>query len=184
MSAIATRPNTRPVPGQTRIRLSPRTRKAVLITHIASSGAWLGLDLALGVLVLTAFTAEAQPAAAAAASIASLTTWPLITVGLLTLASGILLGLGTKFGLVRYWWVLVKLALNLVLVTLVVLVLAPGTGALAASALEALETGASMELRSTLVFPPIVSSTAVIVAMSIAVIKPWGRVGARRGASA
>jgi uncharacterized membrane protein len=103
---------------------------------------------------------------------------------LLTLASGILLGLGTKFGLVRYWWVLVKLALNLVLVTLVVLVLAPGTGALAASALEALETGTSMELQSTLVFPPIVSSTAVIVAMSLAVIKPWGRVGARRGASA
>src|SRR5688572_33463524 len=86
MSAIATRSNNRSVPGQARIRLSPRTRKVVLITHIASSGAWLGLDLALGVLVLTAFTAEAQPAAAAAASIASLTTWPLITVGLLTLA--------------------------------------------------------------------------------------------------
>ena len=180
MSAIATRSSVRPVSLQSRIRLSPRARKVVLITHIAAAGSWLGLDLALGVLVLTAFTAEAQQAAVAAASIASLATWPLIIIGLLTLASGVMLGLGSKFGLVRYWWVLVKLALNLVLVTLVVLVLAPGTGALAASALAALETGASLELRSTLVFPPIVSSTAVIVAMTLAVIKPWGRVGARR----
>lgn len=184
MSAIATRSNNRPMPAPARIRLSPRTRKVVLITHIASAGAWLGLDLALGALVFTAFTAEARPAAAAAASIASLATWPLIVIGVLTLVSGILLGLGSKFGLARYWWVLVKLALNLVLVTLVVLVLAPGTGALAASALDSLESGASLELRSTLVFPPIVSSTAVIVAMSLAVIKPWGRVGVRRGTSA
>lgn len=181
MSAIATRSNTRPISLQSRLRLSPRARKVVLITHIASAGSWLGLDLALGILVLTAFTADAQPAAVAAASIASLATWPLITIGLLTLASGLVLGLGSKFGLVRYWWVLVKLALNLVLVALVVLVLAPGTGVLAASALDALDSGTSVELRSTLVFPPIVSSTAVIVAMSLAVIKPWGRVGARRG---
>ena len=58
-------------------------------------------------------------------------TWPLVIVGLVTLASGVLLGLGTKYGLVRYRWVLVKLVVNVVLVTLVVLVLWPGLTTLA-----------------------------------------------------
>ena len=53
-------------------------------------------------------------------------TWPLVWSGSSTLASGVLLGLGTKYGLVRYRWVLVKLVVNVVLVTLVVLVLWPG----------------------------------------------------------
>ncbi|MBM7831690.1 hypothetical protein JOE59_002395 [Agromyces cerinus] len=178
MSTITLRSDAPPT--RSRFRLSPRTRKLVLVTHIASAGSWLGLDLVLGILVVTAFTAEAQPAAAAAASIATFATWPLITIGLLTLATGTVLGLGSKFGLVRYWWVLAKLALNLVLVTLVVLVLAPGTEELAGAALDTLATGASLEVTSTMVFPPIVSSTAVIVAMTLSVFKPWGRVGARR----
>ncbi len=29
--------------------------------------------------------------------------WPLLTAGLVCLSSGIVLGLGTKYGLVRYW---------------------------------------------------------------------------------
>jgi hypothetical protein len=36
-----------------------------------------------------------------------------------SLASGVVLGLGTKWGLIRYWWVAAKLVLNVVLVALV-----------------------------------------------------------------
>ena len=178
MTSITERPErTRPARP---FRLSPRTRKTVLLTHIASAGTWLGMDLVLGVLVFTSFTAGDAPAAAAAASIASFTTWPLVTVGLLTLATGVLLGLGSKYGLVRYWWVLVKLVLNVVLVTLVIVVLAPGTEVLAGTALESLAAGTAPELDATLVFPPIVSSMAVMVAMTLSVFKPWGRLGAGR----
>ena len=109
-----------------RLRLSTRARKLVLLVHIAAAGAWLGLDLVLGFLVVTALaSADVTGAGAAAASIAAFATWPLAAVGLVTLASGLLLGLATKYGLVRYWWVLVKLVINVVLVVLVVLVLSP-----------------------------------------------------------
>ena len=37
-----------------------------------------------------------------------------------------LLGLGSKYGLVRYWWVAVKLFLNLLLTTLILVALQPG----------------------------------------------------------
>ena len=51
-----------------------------------------GFDLVLGILVLTAFGADSTAAGAAAASIAAFATWPLAAVGLVTLATGVLLG--------------------------------------------------------------------------------------------
>jgi hypothetical protein len=46
---------------------------------------------------------------------ASFVVWPMLVSGLVCLATGLLLGLGTKWGLLRYWWVLVKLVVNLLL---------------------------------------------------------------------
>jgi hypothetical protein len=51
--------------------------------------------------------------------------WPLLTTGLVCLASGVVLGLGTKYGLVRYWWVAIKLVLNILLTALVPIALRP-----------------------------------------------------------
>ena len=156
--------------------LSARTRKLLLLVHIAAAGTWLGLDLVLGILVLTTLAGDPTGAGAAAASLAAVATWPLVVAGLLTLASGVMLGLGTKYGLVRYWWVLVKLVVNVVLVTLVVLVLWPGISAVGEAGRTALVVGESPVMPATLVFPPIVSSTALIVAMTLSVFKPWSRI--------
>ena len=162
--------------------LPARVRKLLLLVHIAAAGVWLGLDLALGILVWTALLGDPTGAGAAAATMAAVATWPLVAVGVLTLATGVLLGLGTKYGLVRYWWVLVKLVVNLVLVTLVVLVLWPGVTAVGDAGRAALTDGGggAPTMPATLVFPPIVSSTALIVAMTLSVFKPWGRTR-RRG---
>jgi hypothetical protein len=162
-----------------RYRLPPRIRKATLVTHVAAAGAWLGLGLALGVLVITTLTADPVGAGAAAASIATFATWPLAAVGLLTLVTGVELGVGSKCGLVRYWWVLVKLVLNIVLVALVLLVLRPGVETLGDLGRAALTEGTPLEAPATLLFPPIVSSTAVLAAISLSVFKPWGRLTRR-----
>lgn len=155
--------------------LPARMRKLLLLVHIAAAGTWLGLDLVLGILVLTTLTADPTGAGAAAASLASVATWPLVAAGLLTLTTGVLLGLGTKYGLVRYWWVLAKLVVNVVLVTLVVLVLWPGVTTVGEAGRAALVVGEAPVMPATLVFPPVVSSTALIVAMTLSVFKPWGR---------
>ena len=44
---------------------------------------------------------------------------PMSSAAMLSLITGILLGVGSKYGLVRYWWVATKLALNVVLATLI-----------------------------------------------------------------
>lgn len=129
------------------------------------------MDLVMAVLVFTARgTADPQTAAIAYQALELFAVWPLIITGVVCLASGVVLGLGTKYGLARYWWVFVKLIMNVILVLLVVFSLRAGVQ-------EAAEYGRTMagEVPGDLVFPPIVSTGAVLFATVISVIKPWGR---------
>ena len=162
-----------------RWRLGARTRKSVLLVHIASAGAWLGIDVVMAVLVFTALgTDDDRTKALAFRALELVAVWPLLTMGMLCLLTGILLGLGSRYGLVRYWWVAVKLALNLVLSGLVLVALAPEV-ADAAERARQFDAGLPAPLGvGDLIFPPIVSPTALLVAMVLAVFKPWGRIRA------
>ncbi|MGI8694081.1 MAG: hypothetical protein ACR2JK_14475 [Geodermatophilaceae bacterium] len=72
--------------------------------------------------------------------------WPLVMTGLICLTSGILLGLGSRYGLIRYWWVTIELALNVLLVTLVLLLLRAGVGEISGQAGQALLAGGASPL--------------------------------------
>lgn len=145
------------------MKLAKGTRKGLLVTHIVAAGAWIGMDVVMGILV---FTTLADPGTDAIRALALFAVWPLFATGLVCLASGVLLGLGTRYGLLRYWWVAVKLALNVVLCTLVLFALRPGVVA----------AGATGTIGNGMVFPPIVSTTTLLFATVISVYKPWGRV--------
>jgi hypothetical protein len=162
-------------------RLGRRARRAVLTVHILGAGAWIGIDVALGVLVFTAMLTSSTSTEALCYRVLELfAVWPLIAAGLLTLASGIVLGLGTKYGLVRYRWVAVKLVINIVLVALVVFALRPGLADAAAYG-EALAAGGSAPADvGSLVFPPVVSGVALVTATVLSVFKPWGRLRRRQ----
>jgi hypothetical protein len=162
-----------------RWRLGPRTRKSILLVHIASAGAWLGIDVVMAVLVFTAlFTDDDRTKALSFQALGLVAVWPLLTMGMLCLLTGILLGLGSRYGLFRYWWVAVKLALNLLLSGLVLVALAPEV-ADAAERARQFDAGLPAPLGvGDLIFPPIVSPTALLVAMVLAVFKPWGRIRA------
>ena len=159
------------------MRLAGRTRKSLLVTHIVAAGVWIGLDVAMAVLVFTAMgTGDQQTRAASLQALRLVTVWPMTVAGLVSLATGVLLGLGSRYGLVRYWWVLVKLVLNLVLCTLIVTALRGGV-AEAADTGRVLATGADLPWASRdMMFPPIVSTTALLAAFLLSVFKPWGRV--------
>ena len=168
-------------PPTVRWRLGTRTRRSVLVLHIASAGAWLGVDVAMAVLIVTALVAD-DPATKALSyrALELVAVVPLLACGLVCLLTGIVLGLGSRWGLVRYWWVAVKLVLNLVLTGLVLVGLAPEVAAHADQARQ-FEAGLPALLDvGQLIFPPIVSPTALLVAMALAVFKPWGRIGQGR----
>jgi Na+-driven multidrug efflux pump len=159
-----------------RWRMRPRTRKGVLVAHIVAAGAWIGLDVMLGVLVFTPLFTSDPAVAALCYQVLPLMLWPILLSGLTCLVTGVVLGAGTHHGLVRYWWVLVKLILNVVLTLLVLVLLSPGLDEAAAVGRQ-LAAGATVSADlSNLVFPPIVSGTSLVVATVLAVYKPWGRV--------
>jgi hypothetical protein len=171
--------------GERRARhLGRRARRAVLTLHILAAGAWIGIDVVLGVLVITART-TGDPATEALCyrALDLFAVGPLFGAGLVTLLSGAVLGLGTSYGLLRYKWVATKLVLNLVLVTLVAVALRPGVSDAARYA-DALAAGQPTDTSlDGLVFPPIVSGLALSAATILSVFKPWGRIR-RRASSA
>jgi hypothetical protein len=160
-----------------RWRLGVNTRKGVLVVHIASAGAWLGIDVVMAVLVFTALvTDDDRTKALAFRALELVAVGPLLATGLVCLLTGILLGLSSRYGLVRYWWVAAKLALNLLLTSLVLIALAPEVTD-AAERARRFDAGVPAPLGiGDLIFPPIVSPTALLVAFVLAVFKPWGRI--------
>jgi hypothetical protein len=162
-------------------RLGVRTRKGVLVLHIASAGAWIGIDVVMGVFVFTALLAgDENVKALCLRALELFAIWPLLITGLVCLASGALLGLGTEWGLIRYWWMAIKLVMNVVLVVLVAFLLRPGVIELAEQGrLFAAGEAASLAV-GDVIFPPIVSTSALLLATVLAVFKPWGRVRKRR----
>jgi hypothetical protein len=166
-----------------RWRLDGTARKSILVVHIASAGVWLGIDVVMAVLVFTALGSDDNRTKALSYQALELVAvGPLLVTGLVCLLTGILLGLSSRYGLVRYWWVAAKLGLNLVLTGLVLVALAPEVTAHAEQA-RRLDAGLPAALGvGDLIFPPIVSPAALLVAMVLAVFKPWGRIrGPGRG---
>ena len=99
---------------QTAWRLRRGTRRVVLVIHIMAGGAWFGLDVAMAVLIFTAIGTDSTAVRAhTLQSLALVTVWPMFTAAVLSLATGVLLGLGSKYGLFRYWWVVTALAYQL-----------------------------------------------------------------------
>ena len=156
-----------------RLHLGRSTRRLVLLVHLVCSLGWLGADVVLGVLAVTGFTSD-DPFLVAA-SYTALHTFAvpvLATLGLGSLASGVLLGLGSRWGVVRTRWLLVKLVINLVLVALVPVLLQPQVAEVA-TLVRAAAPGLGRGPRN-LLFPAFVSGTALLVASVRAIWKPWG----------
>lgn len=151
-------------------QLTRPARRALLVAHVVTSAGWLGLALALLCLGV-AGAAGGSPALDRAAyrAMAVLGQWPLGTVALLSLVTGLVLSLGTRWGLARHWWVVTKFWLTLA-TTGLTLFLLPGTLRDAAADAAA---GGQVEAAHLLV-PPSVSLSAYVFMTAISVLKPWG----------
>ncbi len=153
-------------------------RRSLLVAHVVFGVGWMGLDLGLLVLVLTGATSESGPTVAAAYTSARLVipiVVPVLAIGMLL--TGILLGWGAKWGLIRWTWVLTKLVIGVILTALVFVALVPG-----ALSIPTELTGTASEVRDAvggagtdLIFPPIVSFLALGLALVLSIWKPWGR---------
>ncbi|WP_435854993.1 DUF2269 family protein [Streptomyces massasporeus] len=157
-------------------RLSRPARRAALVVHVTVSACWLGLSLGLLALGITAATTGSPATVEASVRAMKLfADWLLLPVAFLTLLSGLLLSLGTKWGLARYRWVYTKFWLTLATTTATVLALRPGVN----SAVTAVAAGGPLPDAGDVLFGPVVSLSAYVFMTVISVLKPWGKT--RRG---
>ncbi|GAA1439301.1 hypothetical protein [Nocardiopsis tropica] len=99
--------------------MPPRLRKAVLATHIATSVGWLGAVLAYLALDITVVTSQDISTVRGAYAAMEVTVlYAIVPLALASVLIGALTALGTRWGLFRHYWVLVKLLLTVFAATI------------------------------------------------------------------
>src|ERR687888_747295 len=109
-------------------------RKFVLAVHLTFSVGWIGAVvayLALGVSAVTARDTQTVRAAWIAMEVTG--WWAIVPLAVAALLTGLVMSLGTPWGLFRHYWVLISLALT-VLCTVVLLLHMPTVSHLAGMA--------------------------------------------------
>lgn len=157
--------------------MSTRLSKFVLVSHITFSVGWLGavaVFLALAVAGVT--TADTQVARSAYLAM-ELSAWTVIVpFCLASLISGIAQALGTRWGLFKHYWIAVKLLLTIAASVLLLLHMGP-IGFLAGLAADT--TFPSTEqtgLRIQLIAQAGGALIVLLLATTLSVYKPWGRI--------
>ncbi len=161
-------------------RLSPGWRKLLLTVHVVVAVGVIGADLSVITLGITGLASGSPELIRASYLVMGLLAETvLLPLALAAPLTGILLALGSPWGLARYYWVLTKLALTITLVTALVFVLRPRINQAAAETLRI----SLAELATTGVGQVGVAVTVGIAAallvlftiVALAVFKPWGQ---------
>ena len=116
--------------------MPPSLRKFALAAHLSVSVGWIGA--VAGYLVLDVTVAMSQdPLTVRAAWIGMdlIVSQAILPLALASLVTGLIMALGTKWGLIRHWWVLISFLLTVV-ATLVLLSETGVIGAMTAIAVD------------------------------------------------
>lgn len=92
---------------------APGLRKLTFTTHVTSSVGWLGAVLAFLALALIGLTSEDEATVRGAYLVMAPAAWfVLVPLAHASLLSGIAISLGTPWGLIRHYWVVLKLLIT------------------------------------------------------------------------
>jgi hypothetical protein len=159
--------------------MPPHARKLILLIHVTASAGWAGVEACLLVLCLSGLHAgggrSVVSAYGAAGQIGTALCLPACLIALL---SGLLLAVGTPWGLLRYYWVTVKFILTTALAVADIAVVDNllSRAAARAAALPAGAAPAALGVpRLLLAGVTAVQAGVLLAAMLLAIFKPWGR---------
>jgi hypothetical protein len=97
------------------VTMSPGLRKFALAAHLTLSVGWVGAVAAYLALDVTAATSQdAQTLRAAYLAMESIARFVIVPLAVASLLTGLVMSLGTKWGLFRHYWVLISLVLTVV----------------------------------------------------------------------
>lgn len=95
--------------------MTPGLRKFALTAHITFSVGWLGAVIGFLALVVATLTSQdAQTVRATFIAMELIGWFAIVPLALASLLTGLVMSLGTKWGLFRHYWVLIKLLLTII----------------------------------------------------------------------
>lgn len=157
--------------------MTPRLSKFVLTSHITFSVGWLGAVAVFLVLAITGLTSHDTQLVRSSLIAMELSAWFVIVPFCLTsLFTGIVQAAGTKWGIFRYYWIVVKLFLTVASTILLLLHMKP------ISYLAGVAAGPSFSgpQYSGQVIDLIAKAGAAILVLlaitTISIYKPWGKI--------
>lgn len=161
--------------------MPPRLRKASLTLHVASSVGWFGAVAAFLALAIAAATIDDGSTIRAAYISMEIIGWAaLVPLSIASLTTGLIHSIGTQWGLIRHYWVIIKLLITAI--STVILLLYMET--LTALADVARNVSAPIGFGEVLPnFSPVLHSAAALLALALAlglsIYKPRGLTGLR-----
>ncbi|MFB9309743.1 hypothetical protein BJY17_000802 [Agromyces hippuratus] len=149
-------------------------RRSLLIVHVLSSVGWFGAVAAFLALAITGLGSGDDQLVSTMYLAAQLITWCIIVpFGALSFLSGVLQALGTHWGLVRHYWVLMKLVLTTGALGLLILhtsVVDAAAGHAAGGGADGLDA-----MRLQLVIDSAAACAVLALTTLLSVVKPRGR---------
>lgn len=152
--------------------MTPRLRKFALSAHLTFSVGWIGAVVTYLALGVAAVTSQDVQTVRAAWTAMELTGWYVIVpLAVASVLTGLVMALGTKWGLFRHYWVLVSFVLT-VFATVVLLLHMPTVSLTADAAQEA--EGASLDALGGDLLHPGIGLVVLLVIQTLNVYKPPG----------
>jgi len=152
--------------------------KLLLTSHIAASVGWLGAVAAFLALAIAGLVSRDDQTATAAYIAMELTGWLVIVpLGLAALLTGLVQALGTKWGLLRHYWVLVKFLLTVGADFLLILHMQATSRLAGAAKAFAWSGGDFRSLRIRIVADAGAALAVLLIVTVLSVYKPWGLTG-------
>lgn len=152
--------------------MAPRARKLALAAHLTFSVGWIGAVVAYLVLGVAAVASDDPTTIRGAWVAMEMTGWYVIVpLALASLLTGLLMALGTRWGLFRHYWVLFSLALT-VIATVVLLLHMPTVSSTADIARRA--EGPQLETLGGDLGHPAIGLGVLLVIQVLNVYKPRG----------
>src|SRR5215212_400940 len=150
--------------------LPPRWRKLLLTVHVSVAAGLIGADLALLTLAVSGWRGSDPASVYPAMSLVS--RWVVAPLAVAALTTGVLQAVLGPYGLLRYWWVTLKLAITLLLTGLVLFVVVPRLRGAADSALGPASEALTDAERVAFVVVFSLAVAAIVLMAGLAVAKP------------
>ncbi len=155
--------------------MPPALRKFALTAHVACSAGLLGAVASFLVLAVAGLTGGDDGIVRAAYGAMKLIAWLVIMpLALAALLTGLVQSLGSKWGLLRHYWILVKLAITMAVAIILLIQLEPISNMADAASAAALSPADFRAARISLVIHAAGGLVVLLLPVALSLYKPQG----------